>query len=183
MAGQKKQAKTQQPATPVAQTKPVQNTVEEDTEMTPFQMVSKQFETFSTELSTALATIASLRTRYRTLEKDTLRLLKTSQKRGNKHRAKPNGERKPSGFTKPAPISDELASFLNKPSGTLMARTDVTKEMTAYVKQHKLQGKENGRIINPDKKLSTLLKINKGEQLTYFNLQKYMSPHFPKATA
>ena len=62
-----------------------------------------------------------------------------------------------------------------------MARTEVTREINAYIREHKLQDKDNGRKIIPDKKLTGLLKIKKGEELTYFNLQKYMSPHFAKA--
>ena len=64
-----------------------------------------------------------------------------------------------------------------------MARTDVTKEINAYIRAHKLQDPENGRKINPDKKLAALLRIGKSDELTYFNLQRYMSPHFIKATA
>jgi hypothetical protein len=41
--------------------------------------------------------------------------------------------------------------------------------------------KENGRRIHPDTKLATLLKLKKTDELTYFNLQKYMSHHFAKA--
>jgi hypothetical protein len=33
-----------------------------------------------------------------------------------------------------------------------------------------------------DGKLRKLLKLGKSEELTYFNLQKFMSPHFPKVT-
>ena len=62
-----------------------------------------------------------------------------------------------------------------------MARTEVTREINGYIREHKLQDKDNGRIILPDTKLKGLLKIKKGEELTYFNLQKYMSPHFAKA--
>ena len=62
-----------------------------------------------------------------------------------------------------------------------MARTDVTREINLYIRTHSLQDKENGRKINPDTKLATLLKLNKSDELTYFNLQKYMSPHFAKA--
>ena len=94
-----------------------------------------------------------------------------------------SGPRKPSGFTKPTPITPELASFIGKPAGIEMARTDVTKEITAYVRTHKLQDKENGRKIIPDKKLSALLNVPKGTDLTYFNLQTYLSPHFVKAQA
>jgi chromatin remodeling complex protein RSC6 len=94
-----------------------------------------------------------------------------------------SGPRKPSGFTKPTPITPELATFIGKPAGTEMARTDVTKEINAYVRAHNLQDKENGRKIIPDKKLSALLKVGKDDELTYFNLQKYLSPHFVKAQA
>ena len=37
----------------------------------------------------------------------------------------------------------------------------------------------NGRKINPDSKLAALLKLKKTDELTYFNLQRYMKPHFP----
>lgn len=94
-----------------------------------------------------------------------------------------SGPRKPSGFTKPTPITSELATFIGKPAGTEMARTDVTKEITAYVRAHNLQDKDNGRKIIPDKKLSALLNVPKGTDLTYFNLQTYLSPHFVKAQA
>ena len=61
-----------------------------------------------------------------------------------------------------------------------MARTEVTREINGYIRQHSLQDKDNGRKINPDTKLRTLLKIKKNDELTYFNLQRYMSPHFAK---
>jgi upstream activation factor subunit UAF30 len=64
-----------------------------------------------------------------------------------------------------------------------MARTEVTKLINKYIVLHKLQDATNGRKIIPDTKLTALLKYNKNddEQLTYFNLQRYMSPHFAKS--
>ena len=56
----------------------------------------------------------------------------------------------------------------------------VTREINNYIRTYNLQDPENGRHINPDEKLAALLKIPDGENLTYFNLQKYMSPHFFK---
>jgi chromatin remodeling complex protein RSC6 len=53
--------------------------------------------------------------------------------------------------------------------------------MTAYIRAHSLQDKENGRKILPDTKLKKLLKVSDTDELTYFNLQRYMSPHFEKA--
>jgi upstream activation factor subunit UAF30 len=82
---------------------------------------------------------------------------------------------------KPAAISKELAKFLGVPEDTKMARTDVTKLITAYVKDHSLQDATNGRKIIPDAKLKALLQVKSSDEVTYFNLQKYMKPHFVKA--
>lgn len=125
------------------------------------------------------STIASLRTELRTLERQFNREIRTANK-ANKRR-KSSGQRAPSGFRKPTSISNELAEFLGKPVGTVLSRTDVTREVNAYIREHKLQDAENGRKINPDTKLKNLLKVKKGEELTYFNLQRYMSPHFAKS--
>jgi upstream activation factor subunit UAF30 len=124
--------------------------------------------------------ISSLKVEYRTLEKKWSRELKSAQKQSSKRKRKA-GNRAPSGFVKPTRISDELAKFLEKPAGSEMARTEVTRDINKYIRTHNLQDKENGRKINPDTKLATLLKLKKTDELTYFNLQRYMSPHFAKA--
>ena len=124
--------------------------------------------------------ISALKTEYRTLEKKWTRELKLAQKQSSKRKRKA-GSRAPSGFVKPTRISDELSNFLEKPSGSEMARTEVTREINQYIRTHNLQDKVNGRKINPDSKLASLLKLKKSDVLTYFNLQKYMSPHFAKA--
>ena len=93
------------------------------------------------------------------------------------------GNREPAGFIKPTLVSDELAKFLGMPSGSEMARTAVTKQITKYVKSNELQDPQNGRTILPDAALAKLLKISKNDTLTYFNLQRYMAPHFPASTA
>jgi len=124
--------------------------------------------------------ISSLKTEFRGLEKKWSRELKSAQKQCSKRKRK-SGNRAPSGFVKPTRISDELSNFLAKPFGSEMARTEVTREINKYIRTHNLQDKANGRKINPDDKLATLLKLKKTDELTYFNLQKYMSPHFAKA--
>ena len=118
----------------------------------------------------------------RTLQKRSERELKNALK-ASKKRQRKAGNRAPSGFVKPTKISKELASFLGKPHGTEMARTEVTREINAYIRQHKLQDPKNGRVIRADTKLRKLLKLNKEDELTYFNLQRYMSPHFAKSAA
>jgi hypothetical protein len=89
-------------------------------------------------------------------------------------------ERGPSGFLKPTIISNELAEFLGKAIGTEMARTEVSKEINSYIRAYGLQDRQNGRRINPDEKLRKLLRLSEGDELTYFNLQKHMKPHFIK---
>lgn len=121
-----------------------------------------------------------LKTKYNEVRKKQMKKLKECQKLTSKKKKK-NGNKAPSGFVKPTKISDELTAFLGKEHGVEMARTAVTSEINAYIRANSLQDKTNGRIILPDEKLATLLKIKDGEQLTYFNLQKFMSPHFTKS--
>ena len=85
----------------------------------------------------------------------------------------------PSGFQKPLNVSSELRKFLGLNDSELIARTEVTKKINAYCKEHNLQQEEDKRKINPDAALKKLLKVNKSEQLTFFNLQKYLKPHYP----
>jgi upstream activation factor subunit UAF30 len=143
--------------------------------------LAEQSVEFLAKLQQLSVLISSLKAEYRTLEKKWSREVKSAQKQSTKRKRKA-GNRAPSGFVKPTKISDELASFLGKEKGTEMARTDVTREINTYIRAHKLQDKDNGRKINPDTKLAALLKLKKTDELTYFNLQKYMSPHFAKAT-
>jgi upstream activation factor subunit UAF30 len=142
--------------------------------------LSSLFGEFGTKLQTLSSGLSSLRSDFRTLERHVARELRAAQKVSKRKRK--SGNRAPSGFVKPTLISKELADFLGKPVGTEWARTEVTREINAYIRQHSLQDKENGRKINPDAKLRSLLQLKKGDELTYFNLQKYMSPHFAKAT-
>ena len=144
--------------------------------------VSGEFTGFMTKLQQLSAMISSLKTEFRTLEKKASRELKIAAKASSKRKRK-TGNRAPSGFVKPTLISDELASFLGKDKGTQMARTEVTREINAYIRTNQLQDKTNGRRINADVSLASLLKLNSGEELTYFNLQRYMSPHFAKSGA
>lgn len=150
--------------------------VEADVESSDLAVKSSDFLAKLNQLSTV---IAGLKTEYRTLEKQWSKELKVAQKTSSKKKRK-TGNRAPSGFVKPARISNELATFLGKASGTEMARTDVTREINQYIRSHNLQDKENGRKINPDAKLKSLLKLKDTDELTYFNLQRYMSPHFTK---
>lgn len=142
--------------------------------------ILEQSTEFNAKLQQLASLVSSLKSEYKGLEKKWQRELKAAQKQSSKRKRK-SGNRAPSGFVKPTRISDELASFLGKDKGTEMARTAVTRDINAYIRTNNLQDKANGRQINPDAKLAALLKLQKTDVLTYFNLQKYMSPHFAKS--
>lgn len=161
----------------VDETVATENTV---IELAPESAISTEFTTILASIQTVVQQINSLKASLRTLEKKTVREIKAATK-ASKKKQRSKGNRAPSGFVKPTQISNELAAFLGKTSGTEMARTEVTKEINAYIRANKLQDPKNGRIIKADAKLQSLLNLKKGDELTYFNLQKYMSPHFAKA--
>ena len=167
---------------PVVAVAPVSDNVVVDAEAVDAEApLAEQSVEFHAKLQQLSVLISSLKSEYRLLEKKWSRELKTAQKQSSKRKRK-SGNRAPSGFVKPTRISDELAKFLEKPVGSEMARTEVTRDINKYIRTHNLQDKENGRKINPDSKLAALLKLKKTDELTYFNLQRYMSPHFAKAT-
>ena len=175
-----KAPKTVEPATATATASSVAATTESTSTSAPTTAPSSEYTEFMTKLQQVGTLISSLRSDFRSLEKKSSRDLKLANKANAKRARKQKGNRSPSGFVKPTLISTELATFLGKDAGTQMARTEVTREINAYIRLHVLQDKENGRKINADSKLSSLLKLKEGEELTYFNLQRYMSPHFIK---
>ena len=105
-----------------------------------------------------------------TLEKEMYKSYRTLVK-AKTSKIKRKVPREPTGFAKPTVISEELCVFLGKPNGSEMARTEVTKYMSNYIKEHDLQHHKDKRKIVPDRKLTKLLKLQKNDQLTYFNLQ------------
>ena len=180
MPARKQNAKTTKAAEPAAPETPVeQTTAQAETTDTTF---ADKAADFAKKLQEVNSLLSSLRSEFRTLEKGWTREMKNAQKVGAKRKRK-SGNRSPSGFVKPTLISAELATFFGKPTGSEMARTEVTREINKYIRSNDLQDKENGRKINPDAKLAKLLKLKKTDELTYFNLQRYMSPHFAKAGA
>ena len=152
-----------------------ETTAPESTEST----VAQKMNEYQGKLQQLANLFNSLKSDFKTLEKSLTRELKNAQKNSNKKR-KVSGTRAPSGFVKPTKISEELASFLGKEKGVEMARTEVSKEINQYIREKSLQDKQNGRKIHPDGPLKKLLNIGKDDELTYFNLQRYMKHHFVK---
>jgi chromatin remodeling complex protein RSC6 len=196
-----KSAKTEQPAATVATPAPkapkapktpksvktepsvVVPEVESEPEVvaaTEMSTLAGDYSEFMTKLQQMSTLLSGLKTEFRGLEKKASRELKVALKASAKRKRK-TGNRQPSGFVKPTLISNELATFLGREVGSEMARTEVTREINNYIRTNKLQDTTNGRKIIADDKLMALLKVTEKDELTYFNLQRYMSPHFAKA--
>ena len=165
-----------EPVAPAAQVEKVVAPVEETP---PTPSLTDAFVDVLALLTALRSQLTAVTGQVRSLQKRADRELKNAHK-ASKKRARRSGNRAPSGFVKPTKISSELAAFLGKPKGTEMARTEVTREINGYIRQHSLQDPQNGRRILADAKLRKLLKLKQSDELTYFNLQRYMSPHFAK---
>jgi len=90
-----------------------------------------------------------------------------------------NARKSPSGFAKPNKISEELCDFIGVPHGTEKSRTDITRYINSYVKEHNLNKPDNKRIILPDEKLKKILNVKDTDVVTFFVLQRLISHHFP----
>tara|TARA_B100000745_G_scaffold69035_1_gene41127 strand:- start:72 stop:677 length:606 start_codon:yes stop_codon:yes gene_type:complete len=164
------------PAPAPAPTAPVEPVVKAPPALTEFDY-SVEISELQGDLKNALTIIKGLVTHVSKLEKRLNRDRKIVEK---KLRTKPRrASTGLNGFSKPGPVSDELRSFLSMGKDDLIARTEVTKKITTYCQEHGLQKESDKRVILADKALTKLLRIPKGEDLTYFNLQKYMKVHFP----
>jgi chromatin remodeling complex protein RSC6 len=135
-----------------------------------------QFSNIITTITDLKGQLSSLQQEIKMLEKGLKKQVKIFKKESEKNKSKPKKE--PSGFAKPTTVSNELCKFLNKEEGTKIARTDVAKALTKYIKINNLQFSENKQIIIPDENLKILLGIKDDEHITFFNIQKYMNKHF-----
>ena len=141
-------------------------------------------------LTTESATIKNLIANVRNVLKDVERQTKDYDKLVNK-RSRNKGEKKvsdaPSGITKPVPISDDLAVFLGVAPGTLVPRNEVTKGVSAYVRQHELYDPTNRQKFSfankPEGKVLFKLLGEPEEVVTYFNLQRYLKSHYITVSA
>jgi len=140
--------------------------------------VFEQFNDIINSMNHLKSQISLLQQNMKKIEKNVKKQMKGLNKKVAKNTNK--GNRKPSGFAKPSKVTKELCEFMNKSEGTEIARTEVTKTLIQYIKDNKLDQNSNSRIISPDNKLKFLLGIEDGQELTYFNIQKYMNKHFVK---
>lgn len=142
------------------------------------KFIGDQFANLLNSLGQIKTYILSVTNQVKLLEKNVKKEIKQNRKEINKRQVK--GIRKPSGFAAASPISKDLCAFMGKDVGTSIARTEVTKFVCSYIKEHALIDDSNSKVIKPDSKLRTLLGTSDDTVVTYFNLQRFMNKHFIK---
>jgi chromatin remodeling complex protein RSC6 len=143
-------------------------------------VVNSRFEALNQKVLDLSNTIKELGAYLKTVQKEIVKLAKTSSKR-SRARNTSTEKKTPSGFAKPTELSDELCNFLGEAKGTKLARTDVTRRLNLYIKENNLQDAKDKRMIHPDAKLQKVLSLKPGDVLTFFNLQSYIKHNFVKA--
>jgi chromatin remodeling complex protein RSC6 len=145
--------------------------------------IMTHFENISETIISVKLQINFLKKQISILEKGIKKNMKDLNKEITKNKSKISKKKQVlSGFAKPSKVSKELCMFMNKEEGTEIARTEVTRSLVSYIKEHNLENIDNRKNISPDEKLKTLLGIENDEKVTYFNIQKYMNKHFISET-
>lgn len=184
MAPKKQTPADEKPATPTAEpvvTEEPATTVPDVPDVTDElgSRLSAAIEALQAKINTEKEVLAVLKA----VLKERAKLLKQRKDGKRQRRAAggaADGTSKPSGFAKPTKLSTELCDFLGLPSDSMLARTEVTRQLNKYIKDNNLQDPADKRTIKPDGKLQKVLKMEKDAQLTYFNLQSHIKHHFSK---
>ena len=139
-------------------------------------------DTLETLANDMIKMAKSLLETARQAKKEHAKVVKKAEQGGKKRRAKSDGESTHSNsvFLQPSKISPALAKFCGVSSDTMLSRTESTRKIAAYIKEHDLQNPENRREIRADATLTALFALTSEDKLNYFNLQRYIKPHFIK---
>ena len=149
------------------------------TSETPHTKINRIIDEMDIEIQTVKHVYDTLRTKQKQLKKAISKMESKMLKKQNKKSV----PRQPCGFAKPSSVSKDMCEFLKIPEGSLASRTQVTKKLIQYIKDHQLQGQVNRREICPDDVLYKLFgDAARSQVITYFTMQKYMNHHFIKAT-
>lgn len=144
-------------------------------------VVHEKFEALNQKVADLSNNLKDLQSYLKAVQKELVKLAKTFSKRTRARSVNPNSKKTPSGFAKPTKLSDALCDFLAVPKGTELARTDVTRRLNLYIKEHNLQDAKDKRKIHPDAKLQKVLNTKPEDNLTFFNLQSFIKHNFIKA--
>jgi len=128
-----------------------------------------------------MATTTDVPVTLDTLMKE-LKAVRKEIRKIRQHIEDPTGEKqeartKNNGFNKPQKVTDALKTFLSLADGEMISRSQVSNHMNKYFEANNLKA---GQKISLDDKLKALLEVPEGTQLTFLNLQHYLSKHYIK---
>lgn len=186
--------------TSIENSEPIENvetseTIETSQEDDSFTKTSEALDVIIRNLDNTLKTIKGYMTDARSLKKEvqflekTVKKLQTKKNRKKKPSLGADGEKRKNGFARPTDISTQLADFLGVEHGQQIARTEVTKKINSYIKEHELQDPDKKKRIRLESEAGIKLKNlltdvidNDGQpcDLDFINIQKYIKHHFPK---
>ena len=184
-AKSKKSAAAAAPAPAVAAPAPVAApataSAAEATEAPEEVRLETEAKSITARLLAVRETVSELISEAKRLEKKAAKVQKLADKRRRRKvvEGEPGKPARVSIFQVPTGLTPELCAFMGRPAGSLESRSNVTKFITKYVSDNNLKNKHD---INADAKLLKLLRLNKEDKLTYFNLQKYLNVHYLKKT-
>jgi chromatin remodeling complex protein RSC6 len=190
-----KTAKTAKPATETVAV-PVVAPVATPVAATPVVTEVRTADAVLTSLQEALKTLKSdLTSRLAAVSHDLIEVSKAVKRelRDSKRRRKVDpatlspedraiweARRKNNAFLKPRLLTDEMCTFMGLPAKSQRSQTDVTKFVSAYVKEHNCFDPKFKRRIVPDTKLAKLLRTKDKDEVTYLNLQSFLKVHYVK---
>ena len=143
-------------------------------------------DTLSTQTENIIKELKNINVELKNTKKRYLKTVKTFTKtKRRKHNVGSEEHKKePSGFISPINLSTELTELLKLEPDTKLPRTVVTKKLIVLIKEHHLESTTNGRnfdLTDPSNamavKLKALFKIDKGDEVNYFNLQSFLKPN------
>jgi chromatin remodeling complex protein RSC6 len=165
---------------PVSVSEPVSELVTQSTKPVEEESsIELLFNKLITQFQDIQNVMKTLHSNIKVLQKEVSKERKETKKIVDKKSKKKSGNKKaPSGFAKPSAVSADLAEFLGLAADAQIARTDVTKKVIEYVKEHNLQNPASKMEILPDEKLKKLLGPAEGDIIKFFNIQTYLKKHF-----
>lgn len=155
---------------------------EQDVVIDSYNQLYDRFDKVTNMIFTYKLHLNTLQQEIKLLKKTVKTEINAMKRLQNKMKPKPRSKKSPSGFARPTKVTKELCDFINIPEGSEIARTEVTKLLVNYIKENNLQEQTSERKnkIIPDTRLRNLLDLSNEEEqnLTFFNIQKYMNKHF-----
>ena len=155
--------------------------VAEKTELSSVDTLKNLLVVLNDNITNTKSMINTIRGVIKENEKVNKELDKLRNKR-SRNKTERSANTQQSGITKPVSISNELAKFLGVAAGTLVPRNEVTKGVSGYVKQNDLSDPTNKqKFVLDDRPAAKTLRAllgNPAEDVTYFNLQRYLKHHY-----